>query len=50
MPAAGHSAVMIVSAKAVDMLIDCVVTPLITQSEQALHHAITEMELIASVL
>ena len=41
---------MIGSAKAVDMLIDSVVTSLVTQSEQALHHVITELELIAAGL
>ena len=41
---------MIDSAKAVDMLIDSVVAPLVTQSEQTLHHAITELELIAGGL
>ena len=35
------------SARAVDTPIDSVVTPLVTQSEQALRHAITELELIA---
>ena len=29
------------------MLIDSVVTPVVTRSEQSLHHAITELELIA---
>ena len=47
---AEHMFFMVDSAKAVDMLIDSVVTPLVTQSEQALHHAITELELIAGGL
>ena len=47
---AEHMHFMIDSAKAVDMLIDSVVTPLVTQSDQALHHAITEVELIAGGL
>ena len=41
---------MIDSAKAVDMLIDSVVTLLVTQSEQALRHAIHELLLIAGGL
>ena len=47
---AEHMHFMIDSAKAVDMPIDFVVTPLVTQNEQALHHAITELELIADGL
>ena len=38
---------MIDRSKAVHMLTDAVVTPLVTQSEQALHHAMTELELLA---
>ena len=41
---------VIASAKTVCMLIDSVVTPLVTKSEQALHYAITELELIAGGL
>ena len=41
---------MIDFAKAFDILIFSVVTPLVTQSEQAFHHAITELELIAGGL
>ena len=45
---AEHTHFIIVSAKAVDMLIDSVVTLLVAQSEQALHPAITELEHISS--
>ena len=44
---AEHMYFKIDSGKVVDMLID---TPLVTESEQALHHAITELELIAGGL
>ena len=44
---AEHMYFKIDSGKVVDMLID---TPLVTESEQALHHAITELELITGGL
>ena len=47
---AEHMHFMIDTAKAVDMLFDSAVAPLVTQSEQALHRAITELEFIAGGL
>ena len=41
---AEHVHFMIDNAKAVAMLSDSAVTALVSQSEQALHHAITKLE------